>query len=421
MIMKHSLRHLLTVMLSTLVSTSSFSQQKENYSVAIFLYQGVEILDFAGPGEAFSAAGFKVFTVSADGKEILSQNFLTVKPEYSIENAPVPDIIVLPGGSSGPSSRNLTVIDWVKNNSRSGAMTLSVCTGASILAKAGLLNGLNVTTFHGFISGLQAMLPDSKVLENTRFVDNGKIITTAGVSAGIDGALHAISRIKGFEVAKATAFYMEYDKWKPEEGRVDFKNELLEEIKNGQSSSPEQKKVTVKKQIPYEGEMLNLASELIEISEYQLAANVLESAIKWYPNSSTSYGLLSTVYTKLGKAAPIDQDRFMKLIDEGKFDEALSTYEKEHKAFPNWIIFSENALNEKGYHELHMGDVAKAVKIFQLNAKAFPNSYNAFDSLGEALAKNGNTTDAIINYKKSLALNPKNTNAIEVLKKLEVK
>ena len=387
--------------------------------MAIFLYQGVELLDFAGPGEAFSAAGFNVFTVSVDGKEILSQNFVTIKPEYSIENAPVPDIIVLPGGNSGPSSKNQHVLDWLNDKSRSGTMALSVCTGASILARAGLLNGLNVTTFHGFISGLQEMLPNSKVLENTRFVDNGNVITTAGVSAGIDGALHAISRIKGLEVAKATAFYMEYDKWKPEEGRVDYKNETLEGLKESQPSAPEQKTVTVKIQVPYEGELLNLADELIGNSEFQQASNVLKSGVKWYPNSGTLYGRLSKVYAKLGRPAPIDEDRFLKLIDDGKVDEAITVYEKDHKAFPDWIIFSENKLNDKGYHQLYMGDPALAIKIFQLNARVFPNSFNAFDSLGEAFAKSGNNKDAIASYKRSLELNPKNTNASEVLKKLQ--
>jgi transcriptional regulator GlxA family with amidase domain len=270
---------LLIVLAVSVISVTA--QQKEKYTVAIFLYQGVELLDFAGPGEVFSAAGFNVYTVSVDGKEILSQGFVTVKPGFTIENAPVPDVIVFPGGHSTPSSEDPKVMSWLKARVASGTAAMSVCTGAEILGNAGLLKGFNVTTFHGFIPRLQAMLPDSKVLTDTRFVDNGNIITTAGVSAGIDGALHLVSRIKGLDVAKSTAFYMEYDKWKPEEGRVDYKNEYLEKMKAA-PANPEKENKTLQggmatTAIPYEGELKNLAKELRDQGSYQKAAQVLES------------------------------------------------------------------------------------------------------------------------------------------------
>src|SRR4051812_5200551 len=199
---------LLLLALFMLVTTNAEGQQKENFRVAIFLYEGVELLDFAGPGEVFAATpGFDVYTVSVEGKEVLSQHFVTIKPQYSIDNVPKPDIFIFPGGNSIPSSKNQKVINWIKERVAAGTMCISVCSGANIVAQTGLLDGLNVTTWYGNIPPLQATLPNSKVLENTRFVDNGNIITTAGVSAGIDGALHAVSRIKGLEVAKATAHY----------------------------------------------------------------------------------------------------------------------------------------------------------------------------------------------------------------------
>src|SRR5688500_18019926 len=87
---------------------------REPKNVAIFIYDEVELLDFAGPAEVFSAAGFNTYTVSVDGLDLTSQGFLRIKPEYGIQNAPLPDIIVFPGGNSGPSSNDTRVIDWIK-------------------------------------------------------------------------------------------------------------------------------------------------------------------------------------------------------------------------------------------------------------------------------------------------------------------
>ncbi len=216
------------LVLSSIMAGSVYclkAQSEAPEKVAIFLYPGVEILDFAGPSEVFAASGFETFTMSVDGKDILSQGFITVKPQYSLETAPIPDIVVFPGGGAGPSSRDPRVLDWIKKQHERGSILMSVCTGAQILAKADLLNGKNVTTWHGFIKELQAMLPTSVVLSNTRYVDNGNIITTAGVSAGIDGALYLVSRLNGMEAARKTAYYMEYDKWDPTAGRVDVKSD----------------------------------------------------------------------------------------------------------------------------------------------------------------------------------------------------
>jgi transcriptional regulator GlxA family with amidase domain len=205
------------------------AQDEKPKKVAIFLYPGVEVLDFAGPSEVFAASGFDTYTVSADGKDVLSQGFITVRPQYSLENAPVPDIVVFPGGGAGAPSKNPVLLEWVRKLHERGSILMSVCTGAQILAKAGLLDNKNVTTWHGFIPDLQTMLPNSVVLANTRYVDNGNIITTAGVSAGIDGALYLVSRLNGMEAAKKTAYYMEYVNWDPAAGRVDV---VAEKAKN---------------------------------------------------------------------------------------------------------------------------------------------------------------------------------------------
>ncbi|HXB07325.1 MAG TPA: hypothetical protein VNW04_09420, partial [Puia sp.] len=100
----------------------------------------------------------------------------------------------------------------------------SVCTGAFILGRAGILDSLSATTFHASIASLREALPKTRVLENVRFVDNGRVITTAGISAGIDGALHLVARLKGDAAAREVAEYMEYDKWIPNQGLVVDKN-----------------------------------------------------------------------------------------------------------------------------------------------------------------------------------------------------
>jgi len=419
--MKKFRRWLLSVTAFMLFVAGANAQQKQNYNVAIFLYNNVELLDFAGPGEVFASTnGFHVYTVSADGKEILSQGFVTVKPEYSIDNAPTPDIIVFPGGNTSAAQKDKKVLDWVKKSVADGNTAMSVCSGAGILAKAGLLEGLNVTTHHGFIPGLQKMLPNSKVLEKTRFVDNGNIITTAGVSAGIDGALHMVARIKGLDVADATAWYMEYEKWDPTEGKVDYKNTYLEKMKT--QDVPQANYVAANESptsIPYEGELKNLAKELWDKGMYEKEAQVLEDAIKWYPDEGAFYSLLSDVYGKLGKPAPMDEAAFIKMLDDGKVDEAVAVYDKAVKEFPGWKIFSEDAANQAGYRFLQKGDYTNAIKIFQLNVNAYPNSWNAYDSLGEGFLKSGDKKNALTYYQKSLEIDPTNTNAKDVIKTLQ--
>lgn len=189
-------------------------------TVCFYLQDGVEVLDFAGPMEVFTASGFKVFTVSKLKVPFLSQGVLRVVPDYSIEDAPPADILAFFGGNTGPSVRDTSLISWIKSRRGNTRYFFSVCTGAFILGRAGVLDGMTATTFHESIENLRKAFPGTKVLADVRFVDNGRVITTAGISAGIDGALHLVTRLKGADVAKKTAEYMEYDKWVPEQGLV---------------------------------------------------------------------------------------------------------------------------------------------------------------------------------------------------------
>lgn len=220
------MKTLFYIFLMTFTVSCLHSQALKKRNVAIFIYQGVEILDFGGPSEVFASAStdsgfaFNVYTVAATADPILSQRFITVVPQYTIDNCPQPDIIVFPGGSTKSSVENPRVIEWVQNAAKNSTILMSVCTGAFILNKAGLLEGKEATTWYGQIDNLIKAAPKTKVHRNTRYVDNGQIITTAGVSAGIDGALHLVERLLGRDVAAGTAKYMEYDKWKPNEGLV---------------------------------------------------------------------------------------------------------------------------------------------------------------------------------------------------------
>ena len=193
-------------------------------NVAIVIYENVQPLDWTGPYEVYNDAGrfgaannqnaFNVYTVSKTTEPLNGQG-LRLVPNYSIENAPKPDIVVFPGGPSAHVHGDPAFFAWAEKVSKEAEIAQSVCTGAFVLAKAGLLDGLEVTTFHGAIDSLQQEYPKTAVKRGRRFVDNGKIVTTAGISAGIDGSLHVVARLLGRRVADQTAKYMEYA-WSPE-------------------------------------------------------------------------------------------------------------------------------------------------------------------------------------------------------------
>ncbi len=192
-------------------------------NVAILIFDEVEVLDFTGPFEVFSVTGrrqalepFHVYTVAQQPQPVMARNHLSVNPRYTILDCPKPDIVLIPGGyGTRREMNNQTLIDWIKARAREAELTLSVCTGALLLAKAGLLDGLGATTHFGAIDLLQELAPNTTIHRGQRFVDNGKIIVSAGVSAGIDMSLYVVAKLMGKAQALETAHYMEYD-WTPE-------------------------------------------------------------------------------------------------------------------------------------------------------------------------------------------------------------
>lgn len=190
-------------------------------NLAILIFDGVQIIDYTGPyetfGHAYSNDGpiFNIYTVSEKATPITTAMGMTVTPKFSFENAPNANVLLIPGGNVEKQVSSPTVIGWLQTQSRDAEVVMSVCNGAFILAKAGLLDGLEATTTAGLIPLLRQAAPKTKVVDDRRFVDNGKIITTAGLSSGIDGSLHLIERFLGRGTAQMAALGMEYN-WDPE-------------------------------------------------------------------------------------------------------------------------------------------------------------------------------------------------------------
>jgi len=192
-------------------------------NVAILLFPGVQIIDYTGPWEVLGHAridgkpAFKIYSVAETASPFDTAMGMTVIPSYTFAKAPKPDILVLPGGNVDPQLSNEGIIRWIRESAKTAEVVLSVCNGAFFLAQAGLLDGLEATTFAGMIDDLQRSAPKTKVVRDKRFVDNGKIITSAGLSSGIDGALHVIEKLYGKGTAQLAAVGMEYD-WRPDSG-----------------------------------------------------------------------------------------------------------------------------------------------------------------------------------------------------------
>jgi transcriptional regulator GlxA family with amidase domain len=188
-------------------------------NIAILLFEDVEVLDFCGPLEVFSVTGqtsdprpFRVFTVAELAGPIATVNGLSVNPAFDFSNCPRADILIVPGGiGTRKEMHNKQLLRWITEQANQAELVLSVCTGALLLAKAGLLDGLSAITHHSAISLLKELAPSATMLENNRIVDNGGILLSAGISAGIDLSLHVVHRLLGQQAAAETAAYMEYD------------------------------------------------------------------------------------------------------------------------------------------------------------------------------------------------------------------
>ncbi len=193
-------------------------------NVGILLFNEVEVLDFAGPFEVFSTASrvndrisprsqrlFDVFTVAEELNPLLARGGLQIIPQYSIFSHPKIDLLIIPGGIITNELVKDHIVSWILDASKIADITASVCTGAFLLAKAGLLKDKKAITHWEDIDNLVSMFPDIKIQKNFRWVDEGAIVTAAGISAGIDMSLYLVSRLANKDLAILTAKQMEFD------------------------------------------------------------------------------------------------------------------------------------------------------------------------------------------------------------------
>ena len=191
--------------------------------VGILIFDDVEILDVAGPFEVFAvtrlneeqrlqqSSPFKVYLISETNKQITAIGGLRLTPDVTITECPELDLLIIPGGwGTRKESKNKILVNWISNQFTNDRLIASVCTGSSLLGKAGLLDGRDATTHWRAFDFLKESAPKARILKNVRFTLIEPIFTSAGVSAGIDLALRIVSHFFGTEIGQATARYMEY-------------------------------------------------------------------------------------------------------------------------------------------------------------------------------------------------------------------
>jgi transcriptional regulator GlxA family with amidase domain len=187
-------------------------------NVGIYIYDQVEVLDFSGPFEVFSTASrvcslgnpFEVFLVGETGQAVTARAGYQVVPAYGFHDHPHIDVLIVAGGVHAAEMHKPKVIDWIFEAGKAANLVASVCTGAFLLAAARILTTHNVTTHWEDISNLQSRFPDLNVLESKRWVDEGAIVTSGGISAGIDMSLYLVRKLHSLELAEKTARQMEY-------------------------------------------------------------------------------------------------------------------------------------------------------------------------------------------------------------------
>ncbi len=191
--------------------------------VGILIFEDVEVLDFCGPFEVFSAtrlneekrreepSPFNVFLVAETKKLITAAGGMKVMPDYGLNDCPSPDILVVPGGwGTRREINNARLLSWIAECAKEVETLASVCTGSLLLGKAGLLEGRRATTHWRSLDWMKELFPRTKVEKGLHFVEDGNLLTSAGISAGIDMALKVVAGYFGESVARATAKHMEY-------------------------------------------------------------------------------------------------------------------------------------------------------------------------------------------------------------------
>ncbi len=193
-------------------------------TVGIFVFENIEVLDFAGPFEVFTTASrvfgrtnpdaaepFKVCTVAQNPGTVRARAGLVIQPDFVFKSHPSLDVLIVPGGVVTNELEKPEVIAWISKNSKNATLVASVCTGAFLLAKAGVLQAQSCTTHWEDVDDLKTMFPKLTVKTGVRWVDEGEVVSSAGISAGIDMSLHLVEKLVGRELALKTARQMDFD------------------------------------------------------------------------------------------------------------------------------------------------------------------------------------------------------------------
>ena len=188
--------------------------------VGILIFEDVEVLDFCGPFEVFSVtrrqrgeakSPFEVFLVAETADVVHTRGGMQVVPHVTIQDCPPLDILLVPGGrGTRPLLHNKTILNWIREQATAVETLTSVCTGSLVLAQAGLLDGLTATTHWESLDMMAERFPQVTVNRDQHWVEQGHVLTSAGISAGIDMALQVVARYEGEAVARETALQMEY-------------------------------------------------------------------------------------------------------------------------------------------------------------------------------------------------------------------
>lgn len=187
-------------------------------NIGIYIYDQAEVLDFSGPFEVFSTASriceksepFTVFFIGETGEAVTARGGYKIIPNYGFHNHPSIDVLIVVGGVHTDEMNKSSTINWISQQASKSSIVASICTGAFLLAQADVLQVQKVTTHWEDISDLRKMFPRLKVIEGVRWVDEGKLLTSGGISAGIDMSLHLVSRLYGEDLAEKTARQMEF-------------------------------------------------------------------------------------------------------------------------------------------------------------------------------------------------------------------
>ena len=182
--------------------------------VAFLVSEGAVVIDFCGPWAVFNNVSipgrqgdaFRLYTVAETTNSLHASGGMKIIPDYTLETAPAPKVIVIPA----QSGKSEAMLEWIRRSTKGTDVTMSVCTGAFLLAHTGLLSGKAATTFHAAFSDFEAEFPDIRLKRGARFVEDGNLASSGGLSSGIDLAFRVVERYYGHELAESTAYGMEY-------------------------------------------------------------------------------------------------------------------------------------------------------------------------------------------------------------------